>query len=275
MNNTKTKIYHISYTPEQKEVCLFFWGCNIECRGCYCKRRIYSPMLKDFVGAHLEDPKGEASPPDRFLDMEELITVLDGYDFNSVVIEGQEASCDPALPQITEMLHKRYGSRNTLLTNAYELPDLSHVDQVEIGLKAITDSLHLHYTGVSNDQILKNIKSLYRSGIKIFIEAVLIPEYIDTDEIERISRFIAGLDKDILFILLPYFKSGNNPWRRPSPQETEEASDIAKKHLNKVFFFRGDEELKYEVISAFPKGIEDTLLRSKAKAEKTLSLAGR
>jgi pyruvate-formate lyase-activating enzyme len=232
-------------------------------------------MLKDFVGAHLEDPKGEASPPERFLDMEELIEVLDGYDFNSVVIEGQEASCDPVLPQITKMLHKRYGSRNTLLTNGYELPDLSHVDQVEIGLKAITNSLHYHYTGVSNNQILKNIESLYKSGKKIFIEAVLIPEYIDTDEIERISRFIANLDKDILFILLPYFKSGDNPWRRPTPTEMEEAADIAKKHLNKVFFFRGDEELKYEVISAFPEGIEEILSGPEVLVEKALSLAGR
>jgi pyruvate-formate lyase-activating enzyme len=232
-------------------------------------------MLKDFVGTHLEDPKGEASPPERFLDMEELIEVLDSYDFNSVVIEGQEASCDPVLPQITKMLHKRYGSRNTLLTNGYELPDLSHVDQVEIGLKAITNSLHCHYTGVSNNRVLKNIESLYKSGIKIFIEAVLIPEYIDTDEIERISRFIAGLDKDILFILLPYFKSGDNPWRRPSPTEMEEAADIAKKHLNKVFFFRGDEELKYEVISAFPEGIEEILSGPEALVENALSLAGR
>ncbi len=59
--NSLTRVYHIAYTPELKEICLFFWGCNIECRGCYCKRRIYSPMLPDFLGAHVLEPQGLAS----------------------------------------------------------------------------------------------------------------------------------------------------------------------------------------------------------------------
>ena len=66
------------------------------------------------------------------------------------------------------MLHERYGSRNVLLTNAYELPDLSHVDEIEIGLKAITDSVHRNYTGVSSVPVLNNIKKLHRAGKKIF-----------------------------------------------------------------------------------------------------------
>jgi pyruvate-formate lyase-activating enzyme len=255
MPDTKTNIYHIAYTPELKEVCLFFWGCNIDCRGCYCKRRIYSPMLKDWLGAHLEDPNGVATPPQRFLNIDELVNILDGYDFSSVILEGQEASIDTALPRVAEVLHQRYNSRNTLLTNAYQLTDLSHIDQVEVGLKTITDSLHRHYTGVSNARILKNIATLYNSGADLFVEAVLIPDYIHFNEIERISRFIAGLDSNIRLVLLPYFKSSDNPWRRPTPAEMEKAANIAKKNLNNVFFFRGDEELKYEVSSAFPVGI--------------------
>lgn len=277
MINTGTNIYHITYTPEQKEVCLFFWGCNIYCRGCYCKRRIYSPMLKDFVGVHLEDPKGDASPPERFLNMEDVIKVLDSYDFSSVVLEGQEAATDPALPRLAEILHRRYNSKNVLLTNAYELPDLSHIDKVEVGLKAITNSLHRHYTGVSNNQILENIISLHSSGVKFFIESVVIPGYIDKDEIERISRFIAALDKSILLVLLPYFKVSGNPWRRPTPVEMEEAASTVKKSLDNVFYFRGDEELKYEVISAFPEGIEygsPVVPAALAKPERELVLAG-
>ena len=62
-----TNIYHIYYAPETKEVSLMFWGCNINCRGCYCKRRIYSPMLKDFIGTHIHDDPGLAKPPEQFL----------------------------------------------------------------------------------------------------------------------------------------------------------------------------------------------------------------
>jgi pyruvate-formate lyase-activating enzyme len=273
MLNTSTNIYHIAYTPELKEVCLFFWGCNIDCRGCYCKRRIYSPMLKDWIGAHLEDPDGVVPPPNRFLNVNELVNILDGYDFTSVILEGQEASIDPALPLVAEILHERYDSCNTLLTNAYELTDLSHVDQVEIGLKAITDSLHQHYTGASNARILRNIVNLHKSGTKMFIESVLIPGYIDVDEVERISKFIAGLDRNIRLVLLPYFKSSDNPWRRPSPAEMEEAADIAKKSLGNVFFFRGDEELKYEVSSAYPVGI-GRVVTAEAQPERALAPVG-
>jgi pyruvate-formate lyase-activating enzyme len=273
MHNTSTNIYHIAYTPELKEVCLFFWGCNIDCRGCYCKRRIYSPMLKDWIGSHLEDPDGVVPPPNRFLNIDELVNILDDYDFTSVILEGQEALVDPALPRVAEILHQRYNSCNTLLTNAYQLKDLSHIDQVEVGLKAITDSLHQHYTGASNTRILRNIVNLHKSGTKMFIESVLIPGYIDVDEVERISRFIAGLDRSIRLVLLPYFKSSDNPWRRPTPAEMEEAADIAKKSLDNVFFFRGDEELKYEVSSAYPVGI-DHVATAEAQPERDLAPVG-
>ena len=252
----KTKIYHITYTPEIKEICLFFWGCNMECRGCYCKRRIYSPMLKDFLGKHVEEPVGLAPPPQRFLDTDELFAILDEYQFDSVLLEGQEASLDPVYPQLTRDLHERYHCRNVLLSNGYALPDLSHTDRIEIGLKAVTDSLHREYTGVSNAPILANIRCIQREKLPFFVESCYIPGYIDDAEIEKIARFVAELDSATLLVLLPYFKSGNNPWRRPTPAEMEQAAATARKHLANVFFFKGDEELKYEVLSAFPQFIE-------------------
>jgi pyruvate-formate lyase-activating enzyme len=255
MLNTSTNIYHIAYTPELKEVCLFFWGCNIDCRGCYCKRRIYSPMLKDWIGAHLEDPDGVVPPPNRFLNVNELVNILDGYDFTSVILEGQEASIDPTLPRVAEILHQRYGSRNTLLSNCYQLPSMKNIDKVEFGIKAVSDDLHRHFTGVPNHRMLNNFVRLYQQGMKLIVESVVIPDYIDIDETERIAKFIAGVDKDIPYVLLPYFKSSDNPWRRPTPAEMETAAGIAKKSLSNVFCFKGDEELKYEVISAFPDDI--------------------
>ena len=264
MSSPLTNIYHIAYTPELKEICLFFWGCNIECKGCYCKRRIYSPMLKDFLGKHIEEPSGIAPAPERFLTMDELTDILDNYDFNSVVLEGQEAGLDPLYLQITQMLHERYHSFNVLLSNGYQLPDLSHTNKVEIGLKAITESMHKDYTGISNTQVLANIRKLHRDGTKFFIETCYIPGYIDIDELEKIAKFIVQLDPDILFVILPYFKSGDNPWRRPTIPEMDQAAAMAKTYLTNVFHFKGDEELKYEVFSAFPEGIDQPATRQSA-----------
>ena len=256
--NALTRVYHISYTPELKEICLFFWGCNIECRGCYCKRRIYSPMLPDFLGAHREDPKGIVPAPEKFLTIDELLAILDKYEFTSVVLEGQEAGLDPEFANIARILHERYHTKNLLLTNGLQLPDLTHIDRVEVGIKAVSDHLNINYTGVSNKPVLENLEKLVASGKDTFVESVYIPGLIDLDEIERIARHVASVKKDMLFVILPYFKAGDNPWRRPTVVEMEKAGEVARKHLPKVFFFRGDEELKYEVVSPFPEGAGQT-----------------
>jgi pyruvate-formate lyase-activating enzyme len=231
----------------------------MDCGGCYCRRRIYSPMLKDFLGAHIDDPNGFAAPPSQFLSLAELTDILDQYDFSTVIIEGQEASLDPEFGSITRLLHERYNSQNLLLTNGLVLPDLTHVDKVEVGIKAFSDSLHREYTGVSNKPILDNLVRIFHSGKEVFVESVFIPGYINTDEIEGIAKFMAALSPDMRFVILPYFKSGLNPWRRPTPTEMEHAASVAKRHLNNVFFFRGDEQLKYDVFSAFPFTIGESL----------------
>ena len=253
-----TRVYHIYYTPETKEVSLMFWGCNISCRGCYCKRRIYSPMLKDFIGANVLDDPGIAKPPGRFLEFDEVFRHLDKLAIERVLLEGQEASLDPLYPKLTEALHQRYGSYNVLLSNCYELPNLDHTDKVVLGLKAVTDKLHREYTGVSSEPILRNFEKLRQSGIDLLVESVVIPDFIDLAETELIAKFISGVDKNMPYVLLPYFKAGNNPWRRPTPGEMDAAASAAKKHLTNVFHFRGDEELKWEVVSIFPDGIDQT-----------------
>jgi len=251
----KTNIYHIVYTPETKEASLFFWGCNIDCRGCYCRRRIYSAMLKDF---RIDVNENDLSrPPSRFLDFEEVLHILDQVELERVLLEGQEAGLDPAYGYITETLHKRFGCRNTLLTNGHELPDLRHTDRIEFGIKAIRDRLHRDYTGFSNKKILENIKTTYQTGIKLFAETVLIPGYIDRDEVEKVAAFLGGIDKNIPFVVLPYFQSGFNPWRRPTVEEMDLAAEAARKHLNHVYRFTGDEELLYKVESLFPVGVDE------------------
>jgi len=230
-------------------------------------------MLKDFVGAHLKDPQGIVEPPNSFLSFEETMNILSKVELKSVILEGQEASIDPIYPLITETLHKEFGSYNTLLTNCLTLPDLSHTDKVEIGIKAVTDSIHHYYTGVSNVPILDNIVKIYDAGKKLLIESVLIPGLIEADEIERVAKFVAGIDKNIPFIILPYFKSGDNPWRRPNPKEMEKAAKLTKRHLKSVFFFRGDETLDFEVESLFPEDIERLLQQTQQKEDDAMLLS--
>ena len=131
------------------------------------------------------------------------------------------------------------------------MPPLEHTDKVEVGIKAVTDSLNRDYTGKSNDRVKENFLKLCQSDVDLVVESVLIPDYIDAEEIGRIAEFVASVDKDIFFVLLPYFKAGNNPWRRPTKSEIDEAGDLARKHLKNVYCVYGDEELKYEVVRIY------------------------
>lgn len=263
MSNMNTNIYHLTYTPGIKEVSVFFWGCNFHCRGCYCLRQVYSPMLNFQTILHNQSD-GRALPPQRFLSLAEVERVLAQLDFRSVIMEGQEAGLDPAYLPLTEILHRRFGATVSLLTNACELPDLSRTDIVEVSIKALDDRLHRDYTGVSNRNTLNNFDKLVAMNRKPVVTTVLIPGYIDADEIERISAYIAERDSDTPFILLPYFQCGDNPWRRPTAEQMERAAERVKKHLNRVFWFRGDEALKYPLYNVFPP---DTQLNGVPDAE--------
>ncbi|PPD57581.1 radical SAM protein [Dehalogenimonas etheniformans] len=215
-------------------------------------------MLQDFNhdGPNvLKDPTRLAEPPNKFLTLEEVMEILDPFELKQVVLEGQEAGLDPAYPLVAEALHNRFGSNNVLLTNGYQLPDLTHTDKVEFGIKAISETLNIHYTGRSNKPVLENLIKTYRMGKKIIVESVLIPEYIGVEEIERIARFVASVSNEIPFIILPYFKSGENPWRRPTKQELESAALAAKQHLSTVYHFTGEEKLEWKVESLFPPGL--------------------
>ena len=246
-------IYHIYYTPESKEVSLMFWGCNIFCKGCYCKRRIYSPMLKDFLAAHLHNNEDWADPPTNFMNQEQLIKALDELEIETVLYEGQEASIDPDFSGITRLIKERYNPHATLLTNLYHRPDLTYVDKVAFGIKAVSPQLHIDYTGVSNEQILKNFQEIYRSGKQMVVESVFIPGYLGHFETAKITKYLASVDKNIPYVLLPYFQAGGNLWRRPEVWEMEMAGEeIAKKNLNRVFYFTGEEKIVREVISVFP-----------------------
>lgn len=244
-----TNIYHVTYSPEVKEIVLFFWGCNLDCRGCYRRKNIHSLMLEEYINVPNEEPTGLAEQPQKFLSFEEVMDLFEGRDVHSVVMEGAEPALDPLFLKIVRALHERFGTHNILLTNALELPeDLTHIDAVEVSFKAIDEDLHYHYTGKSNRQILANFRNLHDSGMKLIVESVFIPAYVDLEETERIAEFVASVDPGIPYFILPYIRTSGNPWRRPTAEEMEEAAAVIRKHLTNVRCIHGDEKPIFKTI---------------------------
>jgi len=247
----QTRVYHIAAAEKDKQAYIHFWGCNLECRGCECKKAIWDYMLDRTMYIHAAKPKEIAAPPTRFLGLDEVVDTIERLGAKWVLLEGQEASLDPLFPEITSALHK-LGTKNVLLTNAYHLPHLEDLDKVSVGFKAFREDLHIDYTGKSNKPILENFVKLYESGVELSAETVLIPGYVDAQEIGRIAKFIASVDKDLRLQIDAYFQAGDNPWRPPKASEMDEAVAEAKKHLNNVYCLTASSPREYRVVSVFP-----------------------
>ena len=251
----QTRVYNIAFAESTKQAYLHFWGCNIQCKGCILKKILYDSMLDRNMNLYLAEPKGETAAPKRFMDFENVIETLADLGTKSVLFEGQEASLDPAMPAIAEALHRRLHTTNILLTNGLNMPNLKHIDRVAFGLKAFDENLHVDYTGQSNKLILQNFKRIYESGVPMLAETVVIPGYVDADQIEKLAKFIASVDPNILYHLDAYSKVANNPWPRATIEDVERAAKAASKYLSNVHFLR-DEPREFSVKSIFPTEAE-------------------
>ena len=241
-------IYHITYSPEPKTVCLHFWGCNLSCHACLCHKEIYDCHLEETKEAIFQPDKLAEAAPQTFLSLNQVQEVLRSLEVQQVIFMGQEPTIDPELPELAKELHIEFGSYNILLTNGFKLLPVDDFDEIVFSIKAYTDSLHHDYTGKSNQEALDNFLSLYKSRIKLRAESIFIPEYIEHDEIENIARFIAQADKNIPYRIDAYLPIAGNPWRRPSVEEMKAAVSAAKRYLNNVSCLTGNEELKYKVV---------------------------
>lgn len=247
----RTNIYHITYTPATETASLRFWGCNMSCLGCLCKEGLYDHLLKDNL---LSDQSllDKGSEPERFLEFDKVLELLSKLKLKRIFLTGKEAAIDSQYTDLTKAFHQHFGTENVLYTNGYLMPPLEDTDAVEIGIKAFSDELHLHYTGLPAAKVKENFIKYACSGIKLTAASIIIPGLIEVDEIENIARFIANVDMNIPYFVLPYYPAGGNPWRKTKSEEIDEAVALARKYLNHVYGCYGtDEELLYDVERVF------------------------
>lgn len=84
-----------------------------------------------------------------------------------------------------------------------------------IDIKHTNPELHRHYTGVSNERILQNIRLVAELGVPFQIRIPLI-EGVNADEenMEATARFLLTLPKRPTVALLPYHDVGKDKHRR-------------------------------------------------------------
>ena len=234
-------IYQITYAPSIKEVCLHFWGCNFACQGCIRKKALDDIHLKyrALAKRHL---------PPTLLSLKEVIETLKELAVKKIIYMGGEATVDNKLSKLLELTHDKFHAYNILLTNGFILPPLKDIDVICLGLKAYNNKLHLDFTGKSNKKVLANFVKLYQSGVKLRAESILIPNYIDYQEIENITKFIAGIDPNIPYRIDAYIPVPKSRWRKPTSQEVDKAVSVAKKYLHNVSCLKGNEKIRHKML---------------------------
>ncbi len=82
---------------------------------------------------------------------------------------------------------------------------------IKIDLKAHNENLNIALTGFSNKIVLENIKILNRilkrkaGPPPLVISTLMVPNYVDWEEIGKIASFISSIDKEIPYSLLCFF----------------------------------------------------------------------
>lgn len=138
--------------------------------------------------------------------------LLDGVTFS-----GGEPLAQPEF--LMECLQELHGKIQTAVqTSGYCSSDvfkevLGQADYFLYDLKLMDPQLHLRYTGVSNEQILKNFDSLAKSGKEFTVRVPLIPGVVDTKE--NLTAIADHLKKyNINYLeLLPYNKMAGGKYK--------------------------------------------------------------
>jgi pyruvate formate lyase activating enzyme len=109
---------------------------------------------------------------------------------------------------------------------------------VKFDLKAFHPNVQLALCGISNARVLENFRKVADiTGDTDVLTAttLLVPWYIDTEEVEQLARFIAGIDPDISYSLLIFHPDYALTDLPITPKkQVEECFFAVRQHLTRV-----------------------------------------
>ena len=206
----------VTWNESERRISIYNVGCNFRCIGCSYKL-IAPPDAGRISPEHIEELMLTHRPA--------KITFLGG-----------EPTTNPAIERLLRFAKEEVGAETWLgHTNGTRLP-LPYLDGANVSFKAFSPAKHLEYTGYPADPIYDNFRAAFDAGLKLKASTVLIPGYVDLDEIEAMARFVASLDPAIPFHLMGYVPVPGTPWPRPTDEHMREAVELVRSLLLNVTF---------------------------------------
>ncbi|MHA1827330.1 MAG: radical SAM protein [Candidatus Heimdallarchaeaceae archaeon] len=113
---------------------------------------------------------------------------------------------------------------------------------IKFDLKAWNPQIHKALTGVTNEKVLENFKFVAKNFFEqrpelpvLNATTLLVPGYIDEEEVENIASFIADLNENIPYSLLAFYPQHMFKDLPVTSRElAESCENVAKKHLKMV-----------------------------------------
>jgi len=162
----------------------------------------------------------------RYISVPELLAIIErdrGFYLESsggVTFSGGEPTAQGTFLQAILQQCRQSGIHTAIETSAFlGWPQLCkillNVDLALIDIKHIEDKEHRRLTGVSNRQILHNLKRIGQLGVPVRIRLPLIPGVNDTTQVLlRTAEFVRGLSNVQGVDLLPYHRLGQIKWEQ-------------------------------------------------------------
>jgi len=212
-----------------KNLAVFYHGCSFNClfcqnwhyrRGIFRGDRITSSRLADKVDGDVSCICFFGGDPTPFLPH---------------AIHTSHLAMERTKGRILRVCWETNGSMNpSLLDKVFEL-SLKSGGCVKFDLKAWSEEVNIALCGVTNKRTLKNFSSIARRFRErpepppVVASTLLVPGYIDDEEVKGIARFIASLDEDIPYSLLafcPHFYMDDLP--TTSKEMAERCFNVAR-----------------------------------------------
>lgn len=129
--------------------------------------------------------------------------------------------------------------KTVMVTNGFINPEplqkiLPYIDAMNIDLKAFSEDYYRKVCGGSLKPVLRTIETAGKS-CHVEVTTLVVTGLNDSkEEIEKISRFLAGIDKNIPLHLSRYFPTYKMDLPATDIEVMRAGMEVAKKHLNYV-----------------------------------------
>ena len=226
----KKPLFH--YLPGHRTLTIATPGCNLHCKGCQNWEISQVPKGQIFTDPFYEETFVDPSfVVDKAL---ELGCKSISYSYSDPTIFAEY------LIDVARIAREK-GLKNVVVTAGYiNMPALEeidkYVDAYSVDLKFFSDEAYRTYSKGRLQPVLETLKYIFEKGKWLEITTLLVPKYLDEDQVRNIARWIANeLAPWVPWHLsrfFPHYKAKDLP---PTPVET----------LEKAYFIGREEGLHY------------------------------